>query len=94
MRYSQGDESWGFEHWSVAWRLIKRVRNATSGNAKKHTNGPNWSVRPSVSGPISGVRKSVSGTIEIGERDDPSCKVSTRHQSCKTAVCRLRSPRR
>jgi hypothetical protein len=94
VRYSQGDESWGFEHWSVAWRLIKRVRNATSENAKKHMSGQNWNARQSVNSPISGVRKSVTGTIEIGERDDPSCEAQARHRSCKTAVCRLWPPRR
>jgi hypothetical protein len=81
VRYSQGDESWGFEHWSVAWRLIERVRNATSGNAKKHTSGQNWNARQIVNGPISGVRNSVTGTTESGETDDASCETQAHHPS-------------
>jgi hypothetical protein len=83
---------WGFEHWSVAWILIEKVQNATSGNARRHTSGQSLSARTSVGVPISGARKIVSGTIESGETDDPSCEVQARHRSRKTAVPVLRSP--
>jgi len=66
MRYSQGHETWGFEHWSVAWRLIKRVRNATSVSARKATSGPSVSARKSVRRPTSGARRHGSSAIEIG----------------------------
>jgi hypothetical protein len=92
VRYSQDDEVWGFEHWSVAWRLIEKVQNATSENARRHTSGQNVSANKSVNGPISGARKIVSGTIESGGTDDPSYEVQARHRSRKTAVPVLRSP--
>jgi hypothetical protein len=92
VRYSQDDEVWVFEHWSVAWRLIERVQNATSGNARRRTSGQSLGARKIVGMPISGARKIVSGTIESGETDDPSCEVEARHRSRKTAVPVLRSP--
>jgi len=39
---------WGFEYRSVAWKLIERVLNATSGSARKPTNGRNMSAKKSV----------------------------------------------
>ena len=92
MRYSQGEEVWGFEHRSVAWILIERVRNATSENAKKHTSRQSVSANKSVNGPISAARRIVSSTIKNGETDDPSNEVQARHRSRKTAVPVLRSP--
>ncbi len=71
VRYSPSEETWRFEHRSVAWRLIERVLNATSVSARKHMSRPSVSARKSVRGPTSGARKDESGRTEHEERDDP-----------------------
>jgi hypothetical protein len=80
VRYSPSEETWGFEHWSVAWRLIERVRNATSVSARKHMSRPSVGARKSVRGPTSGARKNESGTTESEERDDSPNEVQARHR--------------
>ena len=58
-----------FEHRSVVWKLIKRVLNATSGNARKPTNAQSVSVKKSARGPTSDARKHESDTIKSEKTD-------------------------
>lgn len=46
----------------MPWRLIKRVPNATSGNARKPTSGQNVSAKKSARGPTSDARMHESAT--------------------------------
>jgi hypothetical protein len=50
----------------VEWRLIERVLNATSGNARKPMSGLSVSVKKSVWGLTSDARKHESGTTKRG----------------------------
>ena len=57
MLYCRSDRTYAFEYRSVAWRLIKRVLNATSGNARNPTSRQSASVKKSARGPTSDARK-------------------------------------
>jgi hypothetical protein len=50
----------------VAWRLIERVLNATSGNARKPMSGLSVSVKKSVRGLTSDARKHESDATKSG----------------------------
>jgi hypothetical protein len=66
--YGRNGEKWTFNHRSVAWRLIRRVLNATSGNAKKPMMRQSVCAKKNASRPTSDARNHGNDTIKTGAR--------------------------